>query len=182
MSQHAPKRPSCFFFFPFWGGCVVLDILKFCCSQCVPNTFLKFPKFPKFIMRSQHVHNSYSFCPICFAQLYHLGMTQCGWVNIEIYIFFMFGMNTSILGSLQSFKLFFFVKWANQRSPSPKKRKKKVKFGLITTNLYKSHYFIFKSFTNLKSLQFMKSLFYQDWIFSCSLVKCEFFKKFHSVK
>jgi hypothetical protein len=103
---------------------VVLDILKFCCSQCVPN---KFPtpssSSPKFIM----------------CQLYHLRMIQCEWVNIEIYIIFYVWNKYFYIGKSLKFQVVFFCEMSQSKKPITKKEKKEGELWAPLQLIYTNH-------------------------------------------
>jgi hypothetical protein len=100
------------------GGVEYFEIFLFSmCSQQVPNTFLKFPQvhnvLPNMFTTATH------FVP------YHLGMIQCGWVNIEIYINFYVSNEYFYIGKSPKFQVVFFVV-SQSKKPITKKEKKEV--------------------------------------------------------
>ncbi len=102
-------------FFSFWGS--VLDLLDMYCSHCVSNPFSACSQSSQSV--PQHVLNSTSLCPICLAQYCPLETYVRGqyW---DLYNF-MFEVNTSSLGSLQSFRICLW--WANQRGSWSQEKK-----------------------------------------------------------
>jgi len=99
-------------FFLFGGECWIFWICI--CFYCVSNQFSACSQCSQSV--PQHVLNSTSLCPICLAQHCPLETYVSGqyW---DLYNF-MFEVNTSTLGSLQSFRICLW--WANQRGPRKK--------------------------------------------------------------
>jgi hypothetical protein len=79
-------------------------------SQWIPT------RSPCFLCGFQHVFNSTSLCPICFAQSCPLGTYTIGSIS-GLICSYIYGMTKFILGSLQ--RLLISLWWANQRGLLP---------------------------------------------------------------
>jgi hypothetical protein len=80
------------------------------CSHQVPSVFHQVPNslhmFPSSQCVLQHVPNGMLLCPLCFVQSCPIGTYSGGWVLPRLVCFYV-GLNTSILGSLQSLRTSF---------------------------------------------------------------------------